>query len=145
MFVVHGHDDLAKVTVARFLEKLGLEPVILHEKASAGRTIIEKIEAYTDVGFAIVMYTPDDIGSVAATKPDLKPRARQNVVFEHGYLIGKLGRGNVCALLKGDVEKPSDISGIVYVSFDDPGAWNTEIAKEMNNAGYKIDMNRLLS
>ena len=145
VFVVHGHDDLARVTVARFLEKLGLEPVILHEKASAGRTIIEQIEAYTDVGFAIVLYTPDDIGSVAATKPDLKPRARQNVVFEHGYLIGKLGRGNVCALLKGDVEKPSDISGIVYVSFDDRGAWNTEIAKEMNNAGYKIDMNRLLS
>ena len=145
VFVVHGHDDLAKVTVARFLERLGLEPVILHEKVSAGRTIIEKIEAYTDVGFAIVLYTPDDIGSVAATKPDLKPRARQNVVFEHGYLIGKLGRGNVCALLKGDVEKPSDISGIVYVSFDDRGAWNTEIAKELNNAGYKIDMNRLLS
>ncbi len=145
VFVVHGHDDLAKVTVARFLEKLGLEPVILHEKASAGRTIIEKIEAYTDVGFAIVLYTPDDIGSVAATKPDLKPRARQNVVFEHGYLIGKLGRGNVCALLKGDVEKPSDISGIVYVSFDDRGAWNTEIAKEMNDACYKIDLNRLLS
>ena len=145
VFVVHGHDDLAKVTVARFLEKLGLEPVILHEKASGGRTIIEKIENYTNVGFAIVLYTPDDIGCVAATKPDLKPRARQNVLFEHGYLIGKLGRGNVCALLKGDVEKPSDISGIAYVSFDDRGAWNTEVAKEMYAAGYKIDLNRLLS
>jgi len=144
VFVVHGHDDLAKVTVARFLEKLTLEPVILHEKASAGRTIIEKIEAYTDVGFAIVVYTPDDLGGEVATKPDLKPRARQNVVFEHGYLIGKLGRSNVCALLKGDVDKPSDISGIVYVSFDDRGAWNTEVAKEMSNAGYKFDFNRLL-
>ena len=66
-------------------------------------------------------------------------------MFEHGYLIGKLGRGNVCALLKGDVEKPSDISGIAYVSFDDRGAWNTEVAKEMYAAGYKIDLNRLLS
>jgi len=145
VFVVHGHDDLAKVTVARFLEKLGLEAVILHEKASAGRTIMEKIEAYTDVGFAIVLYTPDDVGAEMATKPNLKPRARQNVLFEHGYLIGKLGRSNVCALLKGAVEKPSDISGIVYVSFDDHGAWNTEVAKEIKNAGYKVDLNRLLS
>jgi predicted nucleotide-binding protein len=144
VFVVHGRDDLAKVTVARFLEKLGLQAVILHEQASAGRTLIEKIEAYTDVGFAIVVYTPDDVGAEAATKPALKHRARQNVVFEHGYLIGKLGRSNVCALLKGDVEKPSDISGIVYVPFDDRGAWNTEVAKEMNHAGYTIDLNRLV-
>jgi predicted nucleotide-binding protein len=144
VFVVHGHDEQAKLTVVRFLEKLGLEPIILHEKVSAGRTIIEKIEAYTEVGFAIVVYTPDDVGGEVATKPDLKPRARQNVVFEHGYLIGKLGRSNVCALLKGDVEKPSDISGIVYVSFDDRGAWNTEVAREMNAAGYKINLNLLL-
>lgn len=144
IFVVHGHDDLAKTTVARFLEKLGFTAIILHEQPSAGRTIIEKIEAYSNVGFAIVIYTPDDIGAIADKKPDLKPRARQNVVFEHGYLIGKLGRNNVCALLKGDIEKPSDISGIVYVNFDVRGAWQTELAKEMLNAGYKIDLNLLL-
>jgi predicted nucleotide-binding protein len=145
IFVVHGRDELAKTTVARFLEKLGFTAIILHEQPSAGRTIIEKIEAYSNVGFAIVIYTPDDVGAKEDKKPDLKPRARQNVVFEHGYLIGKLGRNNVCALLKGDIEKPSDISGIVYVNFDDRGAWNTEVAKEMLSAGYKLDFNRLLT
>lgn len=145
IFIVHGHDDLAKTTVARFLEKLGCKAIILHEQPSAGRTIIEKIEDYTNVGFAIVLYTPDDIGAKVEKKPDLKPRARQNVIFEHGFLIAKLGRNNVCALLKGDIEKPSDISGVIYISFDDRGAWQTEVAKEMHNAGFKINLNNLLT
>lgn len=145
VFIVHGHDELAKTTVARFLEKLGCKAIILHEQPSAGKTIIEKIETYTNVDFAIIIYTPDDLGAKVEKKPDLKPRARQNVIFEHGYFIAKLGRNNVCALLKGDIEKPSDISGIIYVSFDDHGAWQTQIAKEMHNAGYNIDLNRLLS
>ncbi len=145
VFLVHGHDDLAKVKVARFIEQMGLKAIILHERANAGKTIIEKIEEHTNVGFAIVLYTPDDVGSKMDTELTLKPRARQNVIFEHGYLIGKVGRNNVCALLKDDIEKPSDISGILYIAFDESGAWKTEVAREMKNSGYKIDLNRLLS
>jgi len=144
VFIVHGHDELAKTAVARFLEKLGCKAIIIHEQPSAGRTVIEKIEAYTNVDFAIVLYTADDVGAKADTKPEIKPRARQNVVFEHGYLIAKLGRNNVCALVKGDLEKPSDVSGIIYLDFDDHRVWQTELAKEMHNAGYTIDLNRLL-
>lgn len=142
VFIVHGRDDLAKTEAARFVERLGLKAVILHEQVSAGKTIIEKIEEYSDVGFAIVLYTPCDKGSIAGAE-DQKFRARQNVVFEHGYMISKLGRENVCALIKGDIEVPNDISGVVYISLDNHGAWHYAIAKELRNSGYDVDMNNI--
>lgn len=143
VFIVHGHDEEAKTKAARFVEKLGLEAIILHEKASSSRSIIEKIEEYSDVGFGIVLYTPCDIGGKQVENPELKSRARQNVVFEHGFLIGKIKRQNVCALVKGDVELPNDISGVVYVKMDDEEAWHLKIARELKNSGYEIDMNKL--
>lgn len=139
VFIVHGHDDGAKQTIARALERAGLEAIILHEQASGGRTIIEKIEANSNVSFAVVLYTPCDLGrSVKAQIDDEKNRARQNVVFEHGYLIGKLGRERVCALVKGDVETPGDMSGVVYIAMDEKGVWKMELAKEMGNVGLTI-------
>jgi predicted nucleotide-binding protein len=142
VFIVHGKDELAKTEVARFVEQIGLKAIILHEQANGGKTIIEKIEANTDVGFAIILYTPCDAGNLAGENP--KPRARQNVIFEHGYLIGRLGRDKVCALVKGDIEKPNDISGVLYTDYDDKGAWKMELAKELREAGYEIDMNKIL-
>ena len=142
IFIVHGHDELAKVTLARFIEQIGLNPIILHEQASSSQTIIEKIESYSDVGFAIVLYTPCDVGSKAGD--DTKPRARQNVVFEHGYFIGQLGRSKVTALVKGDVETPNDISGVVYIDLDERGAWKMDVAKELQHSGYKIDFSATL-
>jgi len=142
VFIVHGRDDLAKTNAARFIERLGFEAIILHEQASSGQTIIEKIEAHTNVGFAVVLYTPCDVGGFA--NETQRSRARQNVVFEHGYLIGKLGRHNVSALVKGDVEIPNDISGVVYVPLDQHGAWRVALAKELRTAGYPVDMNRVV-
>lgn len=144
VFIVHGHDESAQNKAARFVEKLGFEAIILHEKASSGRTIIEKIEHYSDVGFAIVLYTPDDVGNVKSGTENLNLRARQNVVFEHGYLIGKLGRENVSALVDGKLELPNDISGVVYISLDEGAAWQLQLAKEMKQSGYSIDMNKLI-
>lgn len=144
VFIVHGHDESAQNKAARFVEKLGFEAIILHEKASSGRTIIEKIEHYSDVGFAFVLYTPDDVGNVRSEADSLNVRARQNVVFEHGYLIGKLGRTNVSALVDGKLELPNDISGVVYISLDEGAAWQLQLAKEMKQSGYKIDMNKLI-
>ena len=143
IFVVHGHDNEAKLEVARFIEKIGFEPIILHEQASGSKTIIEKIEAYSDVGFGVIIYTPCDIGAKRSIPPDLKGRARQNVVFEHGFLIGKLGRSNVCPLVKGEVETPNDISGIVYTSMDKAN-WQLELAKELRAAGYSVNMNKVI-
>lgn len=143
VFIVHGHDDLAKTKTARFIEKLGLKPIILHEQTNSGKTIIEKIEEYSNVGFGIVLYTPCDKGFENGHEKSVKNRARQNVVFEHGYLIGKIGRQNVCALVKGDLEVPNDISGVVYLKMDEEDSWHFKIAKELKSSGYEIDMNRL--
>ena len=143
VFIVHGRNNEAKERTARFVEKLGYEAIILHEQASKGRTIIEKIEHYSDVPFAIVLYTPDDAGNTAkeARNGELNNRARQNVVFEHGYLISKIGRNNVACLVSPDVELPNDISGIVYISDDN---WQLQLAKEMKHAGFEIDFNLFL-
>lgn len=142
VFIVHGHDDAAKQETARFIERLGLQAIILHEQVNQGKTIIEKIEENTNVGFAIVLYTPCDVGKAKADT-DLKDRARQNVIFEHGFLIGKLGRQRVSALVKGNVERPNDISGVVYISMDNSGGWKIPLAREMRSVGYKIDMNKI--
>lgn len=143
VFIVHGQDDSAKLKTAHFIEKLGFSPIILQEQSSSGKTIIEKIEEYSNVGFGIVLYTPCDLGGQKGDERSLKPRARQNVIFEHGYLIGKIGRNNVCALVKSEVETPNDIAGVVYVKMDDDDAWHLKIAKEMRSSGYEVDMNKL--
>ena len=142
VFIVHGHDEASKEKVARFVERLGLDAIILHERASGGKTIIEKIEAYSDVDFAIVLLTPDDVGGSAKNPDNILPRARQNVIVELGYMIAKLGRHNVCLLNKG-VEIPSDFYGVVYVELGDNEAWKFNLAKEMKNAGLEVDMNRI--
>jgi predicted nucleotide-binding protein len=141
VFIVHGRDNEAKQEVSRFIERLGLVAIILHEQASSGMTIIEKIEHYSnDADFALVLYTPCDHGrGVHESNIPPKNRARQNVVFEHGYLMAKLGRENVCSLVKGEIETPNDISGVVYVPLDELGAWKNEVAKELKACGYAIN------
>lgn len=143
VFVVHGHDDEAKEKVARFLERLKLEPIILHEQANEGRTVIEKFEVYADVGFAVVLLTPDDVGALASERANLKSRARQNVVLELGYFLGKLKRNRVCALYKKGVEIPSDYQGVLYVELDSAGGWTLKLAQELSAAGIPIDLEAL--
>lgn len=145
VFVVHGRDEGAKHKVARFLRDLELEPVILDEQADRGRTIIAKFEQEAErVGFAVVLLTPDDEGRLKGEDSDLRPRARQNVVFELGYFAGALGRNRVCALTKGDVELPSDYDGVVYVPLDDSGGWKLRLVRELKAAGFEVDANRAL-
>lgn len=143
VFIVHGHDGEAREATARFLARVGLEPVILHEQASRGRTIIEKVEANCDVGFAVVLLTPDDEGRALGAEA-LESRARQNVLLELGYFLARLGRENVCTLKRGDLEIPSDFAGVVWSTMDPNGAWKQELAKELAAAGYEIDWNLVM-
>jgi len=156
IFIVHGHDEELKQIVARTVSDLGLEPVILHEQPDRGRTVIEKFVDYSDVGFAIVLLTPDDL--VLPPKPwpkhiDIdniqtasRPRARQNVIAELGFFIGKLGRSQVMALKKGkELEVPSDFAGVLYKEYDRPdGKWRTELVQELKAAGYKVSADSLI-
>ena len=144
VFVVHGHDVAAKETLARFLEKLGLDAIILHEQPNIGQTVIEKFELFSDVGFAVVLLTPDDVGYPTDTEDQKKSRARQNVILELGYFIAKLGRKKVCALYVDGVEMPSDYQGVVYIEFDPAGAWKTKLAQELVEAGMSINQSGLL-
>lgn len=141
VFLVHGHDEGARETVARFLEQLGFQCIILHEQANRGGTIIEKIERNSDVGFAVVLLTPDDDGCAAGGTPE--PRARQNVLLELGYFIGRLGREKVCALKRGTVEIPSDFAGVVWESMDNSG-WKQALGRELEAAGHDIDWNKVM-
>lgn len=144
VFIVHGRDDGTKETIARFVEKLDLKATILHEQPNEGRTIIEKLENCADrAGFAIVLLTPDDVGTLKNNvNGQSEPRARQNVVFELGYFIGKLGREKVCPIFKGKIKKPSDIDGVIYVPMDSED-WKLKLGQEMKNAGFPIDMNKI--
>jgi len=143
VFIVHGHDENTLNKVARLIEKLGLEAIILHEQANRGKTIVEKIEANSDVGFAVVLLTPDDIGK-AHSADEFLPRARQNVILELGYFMGKIGRERVCALKTDDLEIPSDYIGVVWTNLDSAGAWKFLLAKELKEVGYDIDISKLL-
>lgn len=142
VFIVHGHDDGARESVARFLERIGLEAIILHEQANQGRTIIEKVVAHGDVGFVVVLLTPDDEGCTKGGTPE--PRARQNVLLELGYFIGRLGRDKVCALKRGALEIPSDFAGVVWETMDGSGAWKQALARELGAAGHDIDWNKVM-
>ena len=139
IFIVHGHDGELKESIARIIERQDIEAIILSEQANRGRTIIEKIEDNSDVSSAICLFTADDIGK-EKTETEEKLRARQNVVFETGYFIGKLGRGNIVILADNDVEIPSDLFGVVYTNTSN---WKVELLKELAAIGYVIDFSKL--
>ncbi|NPE28179.1 nucleotide-binding protein [Methanococcoides sp. SA1] len=146
IFIVHGHDEEMKQTVARIIGKLDLKPIILHEQANGGKTIIEKFETHSnDVSFAIVLLSPDDKGCTISSFPDDSNfRARQNVILELGYFIGKLGRDRVFVLHKNssDFELPSDIMGVLYTPYIE--GWEFKFVKELQVCGYEVDANQLL-
>ncbi len=145
VFIVHGHDRAVKSEVARFVDNSGLEAVILDEKPGGGLTIIEKFEKYANnAAFAIVLLTPDDVGASKDKRDELKPRARQNVIFEIGYFFKGLGRGRVCAMSKEEVEFPSDLNGVSYVFLDPNSGWKLTLLQEMKEAGLPVDGSKLV-
>ncbi|OAV76219.1 ABC-type sugar transport system, periplasmic component [Bacteroidales bacterium Barb7] len=143
IFIVHGHNEVVKGKMALCLTKLGLKPIILHEQENSGKTIIEKIEKHSSgVGFAVILLTADDKGK-NKNDSDYKNRARQNVVFEMGYFIAKLGRDRVFLLLEDDVEKPGDLDGIVYNVIDAKDSWRYDLVKELKAANYSVSADML--
>lgn len=145
VFVVHGHDHGLKTDVERFLHEIGLTPVVLHREADQGATIIEKFEKHSDVGYAFILLTPDEISftvdqkNIEDAERKTEYRSRQNVIFEFGYFVGRLGRSKVCCLHKGDVSVPSDIDGLIYKKINDSiDSQAYSIIKELKAAGYNI-------
>jgi predicted nucleotide-binding protein len=147
IFIVHGHNEEMKHSVARTITKLKLTPIILHEQPSMGKTIIEKFSENSEVAFAVVLLSADDLAYSCSDKPkNAKLRARQNVIFELGYFIGKLGRERVLALHEVQVnfEIPSDYSGVLFVPFDKVGKWQFDLVKELKALNIPVDANDFL-
>ncbi|MFT3824166.1 MAG: nucleotide-binding protein [Chitinophagaceae bacterium] len=143
IFIVHGHNEEIKHNVARLLQKINLNPIILNEQSNEGLTIIEKFEKYSNVSFAIILLTYDDYGNSKTVEKKNK-RARQNVILELGYFTAKLGRKNVLPLYEDDVELPSDISGVLYTRIDESENWKFRVVKELKTAGFNVDANDIL-
>ena len=144
VFIVHGRDEGPKHHLRGFLSELGLTPVILDERAGKGRTIIDKFEEEArDVGYAVVILTPDDEGRLRNSEADMSARARQNVIFELGFFAAALGRKHVCAIVKGNLEIPSDYDGVVYITYDDSEGWKMKLLRELKTAGFDVDANRI--
>lgn len=145
VFVVHGRDEVSKTSLEVFLRENGLEPIVLHRQADEGLTIIEKFEKHSDVGYAFILLTPDEVAYLATedSKPDVDRkkefRARPNVIFEFGYFVAKLSRSRVCCLHTGEVELPSDVSGMIYKKYNtsiEEVAYS--IIKDLRAAGYDL-------
>lgn len=144
VFVVHGHNEALRIKVANVLSKLGLEPIVLRDEPNKGRTIIEKFEENADVGFAVILLTADDKGYDKTKPEEIADRARQNVILELGYFIGRYGRDRLMAICEPSVERPGDISGVVYTDATNEAYWVFELVKELKAAGYNVDANKLL-
>ena len=143
VFIVHGHDTSTRTEVENFVRSIGYEPIILCKRADLGNTIIEKIEREAkDICYAIVIYTSCDLGKDKGGET-LRPRARQNVVFEHGFMCAHLGRARVAALLEDGVEQPGDLQGVIYKTLDDRGMWKYDIAREMSENGLSVNFNKI--
>lgn len=148
VFVVYGHDLIARTQLEAMLRRWNLEPLILDQLPSAGSTIIEKLEEYTQqVNFGIVLATPDDMGFSKEEGTDkAKSRVRQNVVLELGMLLAAIGREKVAILLKEEenFERPSDINGLIYIPFkNNVEDAKVSLAKEMKGHSYNIDIANL--
>lgn len=146
VFVIHGRDEGMRQSVARFLAALGITPVLLVERSdSGGVTIMEELEQQLDAEFAVVLLSPDDQGHCAGQTKHRRSRARQNVIFEFGLFIGKLGRRRIFVLKKGELELPTDVLGLMYTDYDCAGAWQLRLARDLKKAGYLIDGEKLLA
>ena len=144
VFVVHGHDDAARNAAVLLIKDLGLWDVVLQNQPTAGRTVIQKFEDYAaHVGYAVVLLTPDDFGGSQQTPTQVQPRARQNVILELGYFLGKLGSHRVCALVKEGVEIPSDYTGVLFITMDHGGMWKHRLAQEMQHAGLQVNLSKV--
>lgn len=146
VFIVHGHDETLKQQLEIFLSEIGIDAVVLHRKADEGMTVIEKFEKHSNVGYAFVLLSPDDLGcklidsNNAINMEDMEKRARQNVIFEFGYFLGKLGRKRVCCIYKEGVVLPTDASGIIYKKVSEKiEEVAFSILKDLRTCGFKIN------
>lgn len=147
VFVAHGHDIDFRDYVVLLLDKLGIRTIVLGDMEGEGDTFAEAIEKHSNVSCAVILLTPDDLGEAKAKKKTLRQRARQNVILEWGFFVGRLDRDKVVALVKNDkdkeIELPSNYAGLRYISVGSDGKWRRQLGKELSKAGIPVELDRL--
>jgi predicted nucleotide-binding protein len=143
VFLICRSEEPFRHQVARFLEKLGLIPIVLVEQPGEGRTFIEKLEDYSDIAHAVVLSTPDDLGRTTKGGSTLHSTT-QNIIFELGYFLGKCGRGKVSVLCDKNVEFPSNYSGVECIELNNGENWKLKLAGELRKSGLSIDLNAVV-
>ncbi len=154
IFIVYGHDKTSKEQLQLILKTLDLNHCMVTNDTSL--TIIEALEQkISEVMCGIVLLTPDDLAiskqlfekhkDEGSINDRLMFRARQNVILEMGMLLSKLGRENVIILLKGQVEYPSDMSGIFYLAYQEHiSEIVNKLVSRLTSLGFQIDSNKLI-
>jgi predicted nucleotide-binding protein len=140
IFVVHGQDNEMKSDVTQTLQKLDLDPIILHEQPDSTQTLTD----YQHVSFAVVLLSPDELAyPKEKTSDEAKYRANQNIIFELGYFLGRLGKQNVVAIYRKnkDFETPNNINGVVWIEYKT--GWYFELIKQLQANNYDVDANKL--
>ena len=149
IFIVHGHDTEARDQLELALRRLGLEPYILMNTSGGGKTIIEALEGKIGKDFSsdfgIVLITPDDMGySIKEGKEKEEPRARQNVILETGMLLSSLTRERIAFVVKGNIEMPSDLQGIIHYGYNKHvDEIMPKLCKRFQEAGFRLDPEKI--
>src|ERR1041385_9224120 len=138
VFIAHGHNAEIRKAAVELLRRLDLDPVVLVDEAAKGRTLVELLERNAKVDYAVILLTADDLGR-AKTEARSQKRARQNVVFELGFFIGRLGRERVCSLYESGVEIPTDYEAVKYIQLDLAGTWKKRLGEELRAAKIPVD------
>ncbi len=148
VFLAHGRDERWKEAVAHLLEHAGSDEVtILNDRPEERAKLLEQIgEQAHATRYAIVLLTADDVGAARLESPQepyFTTRARQDVVFEMGFLVAALTPGRVCVLYEDGVELPCELEGISHVRLDLAGTWQPKLLLALRRAGFDYDLNRL--
>ncbi len=147
IIVVSGTDESIKQTITGALRKLGLAAVVMSEEPSQGKKIVDRFADYADVGFAVVLLSPDVYvypKGEEATKRQRTPN--QDVTLMFGFLLGKLGKDRVLAFYKEtpNFRIPVEFEGVKITALDDRDSWKHALIRELTGCGYTVDAERLL-
>ena len=131
-FIAHGGQSPTLVKLKIFLEALGVQPLVVEEQASEGRSVGENVDWYSrQADCAIILATKGDIdGKSGGFIP------RGNVLMEIGKLQ-ELFTGRIIYLLQAGTKFPTNVSEKVRVRFSPQSMDNSfiKIAKELKEFG----------
>jgi predicted nucleotide-binding protein len=144
VLVIQGEDGKKGMEVLSFLRKLELDPVIPAEQPGQRMRLMEEFEQNPGIVFAITLLTGDDVGYPRGKPEESWPRPKQDLIFELGFLVGRLRQSLVCALHEEGLDLPSEYSGKIFVPFDADGLWRLLIARAMKIAQVQVDLNKAM-